>query len=136
MNEEVLLKSLRTIRKSEKWKEFIDFIESGSRGVYVILRYLRDSGNNDVVAGDLAKEMGVTTARIARALKGLEKKGYIQRKRMDPDGRKVSVILTQEGKLALQNRERELRLTLLPWLNRLDEKEQLKLIELLQKIVQ
>lgn len=136
MNEETLLQTLKTIRRSEKFKEFIAFLDNGSRGIYVMLRYLKDNENRDVVAGDLAKEMGVTTARVARALKTLEKKGYVERKKIDEDGRKVSVVLTSAGEVALKKREKDIRLTILPWLNRLSEKEQKELIELLQKILQ
>lgn len=136
MNEETLLQTLKAIRRSEKFKEFIAFLDSGSRGIYVMLRYLKDNENRDVVAGDLAKEMGVTTARVARALKTLEKKGYVERKKIDEDGRKVSVVLTSGGEIALKKREKDIRLTILPWLNRLSEKEQNELIELLQKILQ
>lgn len=136
MDEETLLQTLKAIRRSEKFKEFIAFLDSGSRGIYVILRYLKDNENRDVVAGDLAKEMGVTTARVARALKTLEKKGYVERKKIDEDGRKVSVVLTSGGEVALKKREKDIRLTILPWLNRLSEKEQNELIELLQKILQ
>ncbi len=65
----------------------------GERGILTYLRFVRDG----VLAGELSRELGVTTGRIAVALKNLEKKGLIQRSIDERDHRCVIVRITPRG---------------------------------------
>ena len=80
------------------------FLDDGLRGIYVILRIVRDS-KTEILPGDIAKMMGISTARVAVALKTLEKKGYISKAPAAYDGRKIVLKITPAGLQALSERE-------------------------------
>jgi len=66
-------------------------------GTDFIIAYLHKHRDKTIYAGELAKDAGVTTARIAAALRGLEQQGYIVRSASQSDSRKTEVRLTAEG---------------------------------------
>lgn len=68
-------------------------MSSGERGILSYLRYVKDGA----FAGELSRDLGVTTGRIAVALKNLEKKGMIARSAGEKDRRCVVVRITPEG---------------------------------------
>ena len=67
-------------------------LSNGEKG---ILQYLKDHGTCH--PGDLQKSINVGSGRIGNALKNLEKKGLIYRKREEEDARFVIVGLTEKG---------------------------------------
>ena len=66
------------------------------KGKGFILAYLEEA-NSEVLAGDLAKEMGVSTARIAALLKTMDKEGLISRCNSPQDARRTIVKITPAG---------------------------------------
>ncbi len=78
----------------------------------VITEEFKDITNNDmhiieaVGIGELknmsqiAKSLGVTVGTLTTNMNGLDKKGYITRKRSDNDKRVVHIALTDKGKMA------------------------------------
>ena len=73
--------------------EGIDMVQ---RGICCVLAYLKNS-DGEVVAGDLAKELNVSSARISALLKKMEKKRFIIRRNSSGDARKTVVEITPEG---------------------------------------
>ncbi len=71
------------------------------KGTGFLLGYL-DMADGVVYAGDLAKEMDVSTARIAAILNKMEKSGFIQRRASQEDARKTVVTLTKLGRAWIQ----------------------------------
>ena len=71
----------------------VDLLQKGS---CFVLAYLKQS-NEEVIAGDLAKELRVSTARIAVLLKKMEKNGLILRYNSASDARKTVVKITPKG---------------------------------------
>lgn len=70
--------------------------------------------NHQVLAGELARELGVSTARIAVLLKTMEKNGLIERSHSTSDARHTVVRLTQAGQdTAEQIKERIIENTML-----------------------
>lgn len=67
------------------------------RGEGFVIGYMDQHQNQTVYAGDLAKASGVSTARIAAALKTLEQKGLLTRCASEEDARKTVVRLTDAG---------------------------------------
>lgn len=65
-----------------------------------VLLYLAFEGDN-VTAGELSRRMRVSTPCIAAALKALEKKGYVMRRRGKEDKRTVLVLITPKGKACI-----------------------------------
>lgn len=88
-------------------KEFLEKLNDNSKGLFIILRLL-DQSTNEILAGDISNQLDFTTPRVAAALKNLEKKGYIRRCDSAQDARKTVVMITEEGRAALKERECEL----------------------------
>ncbi len=72
-------------------------INRRNEGLGFIVGYLYNNRDRAVYAGDLAKVSGVSTARIAAALKKLEQLGLVQRSMSEKDYRKTVVSLTSKG---------------------------------------
>ncbi|MBD5142984.1 MAG: MarR family transcriptional regulator [Ruminococcus sp.] len=77
-------------------KPFFDKIDEIQRGMNFVLIYLKET-NHEVLAGELAKELHVSTARIAALLKTMEKNALIERHHSDTDARHTIVKITQTG---------------------------------------
>lgn len=103
--------------------------------MFVILCILQES-KRDIVAGELAKQMRVSTARIAKALNTLESKNYIRRESEKSDERKVVIRLTREGELALEERKKSVDAKLASMFENLSEEETVTLFSLLKKLLQ
>lgn len=71
-------------------------IEAMQRGFGFVLSYL-EQANGEVNAGDLAKKLDVSTARIAVLLKRMEKSGLITRHASPEDARRTVVAITPAG---------------------------------------
>lgn len=81
-------------------------------GKAVITEEFKDITNNDMhiieavgvsdprKMSDIAKTLSVTVGTLTTNMNGLEKKGYIERKRSDEDKRVVFVTLTERGRKA------------------------------------
>lgn len=77
-------------------KSFFSKIDESQKGIGFVLVYLQEA-NHEVIAGDLARELNVSTARIAALLRKMEKSGLIVRYRSAVDARQTVVEITQEG---------------------------------------
>lgn len=78
-----------------------------NEGLGLIVGYLYDQNGKVVYAGDLAKVSGVSTARIAAALKKLEGLGLVQRVMSEKDCRKTVVRLTPLGRKRAEEKRKE-----------------------------
>ena len=94
-NREDALRLLREMRLSLPHPFFCE-MDRTRKGKGFILAYLEEA-NSEVLAGDLAKEMGVSTARIAALLKTMEKEGLISRCNSPQDARRTIVKITPAG---------------------------------------
>ena len=135
MDYRVVEDEMKVLCQSKRWKNLIGLLDDGYKGMFVILRILQASETN-VVAGELARIMNVSTARIARALNTLEGKNYIRRERDETDARKVVIRLTETGKQALDERKREVKAIFDPMFANLTEKETSALFSILKKMLQ
>lgn len=135
MNTTSIRQEMKTLCQSKNWRNLIGLMEDGYKGMFVILRIVRDNPDS-VVAGDLAKQMNVSTARIAQALNTLEDKHYIKRASDKNDARKVVIHLTEEGSAALTGREKEVAAMVDPMFSNLTEEETEQFFGLLKKLLQ
>lgn len=78
-----------------------------ARGEMFILNYLRQCGET-AMPSEISLGLGSSTARIANALSGLEKKGFITREMDKNDRRKIIVSITDRGKDVAQNEREQL----------------------------
>ena len=58
--------------------------------------------NGKSIMTQIAKKLRITLPTLTAAVDRLEEKGYIQRRRSDVDRRRVSVELTEDGRLAYE----------------------------------
>ena len=86
-------------------RSFYSKLEETQRGFWFVLSYLEHS-DGEVIAGDLSKEMSVSTARIAALLKRMEQSGFVTRRRSSEDARRTIVEITPAG-IALVDEMRE-----------------------------
>ena len=77
-------------------KSFYSKLELTQRGFGFILDYL-EQADGEVIAGDLAKKMNVSTARIATLIKRMEQNGFITRHTSSEDARRIVIEITPEG---------------------------------------
>lgn len=126
--------AMKELGQTANWRTLVGLIEDRYRGMFVMLNLLRDS-DGAVVAGDFAKRMGVSTARVASALNTLEGKGFVRRERDETDARRVVIRMTEEGEKALEERKAYINATLAPMLDKLTAEEAETLIRLLAKLL-
>lgn len=77
-------------------KPLFSKVEEVDRGTGFVLAYLEES-DGEVFAGDLARELRVSTARIAALLNKLENKELVERSRSASDARRTVVKITPKG---------------------------------------
>lgn len=87
-----MLHKLRACRS----KSVFSKIDESQKGIGFVLVYLQEA-NHEVIAGDLARELEVSTARIAALLRKMEKNRLIVRYRSAEDARQTVVQITQVG---------------------------------------
>lgn len=75
---------------------FYNKLEAAHRGFGFVLSYL-EQARGEVIAGDIAKKLNVSTARIAVLLKKMEQSGYITRRNSAKDARRTVVEITPAG---------------------------------------
>ncbi len=73
-------------------------------GLAYVTTYLYKNRDKTVYPGDIAREAGVSTARIAAILNKLEANNMIIRTPSGNDSRKTVVSLTEEGLIAVEKR--------------------------------
>lgn len=102
-------------------------------GEGAMMHYLAD--NEKATAGELADFLRVGSGRIANLLKASEKKGIIERKRDETDGRRVIVEMTEKGKLFHEKRESELVAIITDKMSVLTDEEFKAFLKTLKKLV-
>ncbi|SDA17512.1 DNA-binding transcriptional regulator, MarR family [Ruminococcus sp. YE71] len=97
---EAFLESVRDTYMSSRVNGSADYLQGECR----LLSMLSFEPDRKKQPGELAKTLGVSTARIASILRTLEKKNYITRETSAEDKRKVYVEITDEGRQYLESK--------------------------------
>ena len=82
----------------------MDFYESG---MIFVLNFLFDNEDKEIIAGDIAKKLDVSTARVAKLLSKLTLKELVYTYPLENDKRKTVVCLTEKGKLHTRKKRKE-----------------------------
>lgn len=123
-----------TALEGKDCKKIGKLLDNGYKGIFVILRIL--SGKQDgCSAGDLANTIGISTARIAVAIKTLTSKDYITRIKSSDDKRKVVIKITSKGQEALRKRENEVFDVIVNLIQKLSPTEAEDFIRLSKKLL-
>ena len=72
-----------------------------AQGESRLLTYLARAGDSRPGPGDISRDIGVSTARVAALLHGLEQKALARRIPDAGDGRRETVELTEKGRAAV-----------------------------------
>ncbi len=131
LNEKV--KEFVNIFSTKCSQEILKLMETAYKGKLMILKVLA-CDNKEYTAGDLAKVLNVSTARIATAINSLESKGYVLRNRPAHDGRKVIIAITEAGIQALQKYSSAVNVTIQDLFGRLTDEELKTFIILCKKL--
>jgi DNA-binding MarR family transcriptional regulator len=70
-----------------------------------IIEAVGGDGSNFIMS-EIARKLRITLPTLTAAVDRLEEKGYIKRRRSTVDRRRVSVVLTQDGRLAYERHAR------------------------------
>lgn len=119
--------------KGETYRKIINTFEEGYKGLYLILKVIRDH-SGEIIAGEIASKLNISTARVAVALNTLERKKYIIKHKSKDDRRKTVVELTETGLKVLGMRETKLLILFNSILESLDKEEINKIISIIYKI--
>lgn len=95
---------LRSMAEKKRLPPHGDEVSASMRGEMAVLRQLGESAEQ-MTAGDLSRELRMTTSRIAAVLNSLQKKGLIERGGDAQDRRRVLVRLTDEGRALCEHRK-------------------------------
>lgn len=114
-------------------KQCLDFLDDKIRGSYPLLKYLNES-KEEVSAGDLAKELRVSTARIAVMLCNLEFKKLVIKKKSEEDARITIVQITDKGKELVKNTNEEVVTYFLKGFEKLEDEELCEIKLLIKKL--
>ena len=112
---------------------FNDVIYDFNRGELGTLNYLSTCGMLPT-AGDLSKELKVSTARIARILNTLEEKKCIRRIADNKDKRKILVKITDTGLCQISKLQTDLVQKIGYVISELGEEETLEYLRISKKI--
>ena len=89
-------KNIYNLLSSVDFKDKMDYFNDTFRGMYPILRIIKNS-KEEVTPGSLAKSLHVSTARIAVMICNLERKKLLVKKKSNTDARKFVIGITNEG---------------------------------------
>lgn len=109
-------------------------ISQATRGEVFVLNYLWANGNR-AYPKDISRAVGLTTARIAAVLKGLEKHGLITRTQDPVDNRQVIAELTEEGIAAVKERREILLRSTANMLEALGEEDAKAYVRIQEKLI-
>ena len=122
---------LHKMRKRKNPKRINDSLH----GEQFVLAFLsRHDGR--VIPGDISKEMGISSARIAAALNNLEAKGLVSRS-IDPcDRRRILVELTDAGRAQEAEHTKQIMGMLVHMLEDLGEEDAIVFLRILNKLAE
>ncbi len=86
---------------------FFEKFNITEKGTHFVLDYLVHH-NDEVISADLSNSLGVSTARMAKLLNNMEKKGLIRKYSSNIDARKTVIVLTKEGRTLISKHQEAL----------------------------
>lgn len=133
MNKRDYIKEVFINLKCENFRKVLTTLEDGYKGLFVILKVIRDY-QGKIIAGDISSKLGISTARVAVALKTLERKKYIIKHKAKEDARKTIVELTELGKKVLEDRENEILNLMDDLFDKIELEELQQLLNIINKL--
>ena len=126
-----LLRNMRALRNAGPQKQF----REGIHGETLVLFCIRDMGDH-AVPGRISVAAGITSARVAAALNGLEGKGLITRETDAGDRRRVLIRLTPKGADEVRDREKRLHGVMKAILTRLGDQDAKEYVRITHRLAE
>ncbi|MCH5341498.1 MAG: MarR family transcriptional regulator [Acetatifactor sp.] len=114
-------------------KPFFSKIDECQKGIGFVLVYLQEA-DHEVIAGELARELNVSTARIAALLRKMEKSGLIVRYHSSEDARQTVVEITQAGTEYVDNMKEQILTKIELLLEKVGKKDMEEFIRISHKV--
>lgn len=112
-------------------------ISHGEIGILAcLLDKTKAKGQSGISSGELSRILGVSTGRMAIALKSLERKGYITRCTDPADKRRVVVAITEAGTEHVSQMYRHVLNRLASTLERLGEQDAKEFVRIVKRIIE
>lgn len=108
-------------------------LNNSVRGESMTLSIISKNGGF-IYPKDIEEKMGISSARVAKIIKGLEEKKLVIRKPDSKDKRKTLVILTDRGKEFENLRKDKINFTLSTMLELLGEEDGAEFVRIIEKI--
>lgn len=99
-----------------------------------VMLYFISKNEGKVIPSEISNEMGITSARVAAALNGLEGKGLIIRKIDGDDRRRILIELTEAGRAKVQEETQEMIKRTAGMLEYLGEEDAQHFIRIMKKL--
>lgn len=126
-----MLSQMFTLNKTRPQRS----LNEGMRGEGVMLHYIILRGGA-VQPSEISGFMGISSARMAAALKNLERKGLVTR-RIDPDDRRrILVDMTDKGSAMVQDKQAHMLRHTTQMLEALGERDAGELVRLVGRVAQ
>ena len=103
------------------------------RGEMAVL-HLLDDENREMTAGEISRQLNMTTSRIAAVLNSLQKKSLITRRTDDGDRRRVQVALTDGGRALCDSCRKQFVDDMYDMLSGLGEKDAREFVRLIRRV--
>lgn len=126
-----LINALGKIYYMEAFHQVVDFLQ----GELYILHHLLKSDSDGVNPSSLSEMLHISRPRVTAALSALRKKGYVETRLDEDDRRRVTVILTPEGREFILMRQEKVEGYFNDFIEKLGEESAERLISLLDLIV-
>ncbi|MDD4370520.1 MAG: MarR family transcriptional regulator [Anaerostipes sp.] len=124
-----LLEKMQGSCPNQLFQKINDF----DHGIIFVCIYLYCQ-EEEVIAGDIANEMKVSTARVATLLKKMEKRHLIRKYRSPKDARKTVVEITEEGKSFVEEKREKAISKMEHIMDEVGKEEMEVFVEILHKI--
>ena len=107
-----------------------------TRGEMFILHYLENHYTDAVMPSEISTAMNISSARIAVALRTLEKKGWIERSMDKTDRRKMLVTITRTGRDEILFHHAEMRKKMEKLLSETGEEDVREFIRIVNRMLE
>ena len=99
-----------------------------------VMLYFISRNEGKVIPSEISNEMGITSARVAAALNGLESKGLIIRRIDGEDRRRILIELTDAGRVQVQEETQQMIKRTADMLQSLGEEDAQHFIRIMKKL--
>lgn len=135
MYPENLSEELFELLKSVYYESQISDLTEFFQGELKLLNFLDTCGCESVTPSDISRRIGMSSARLAAALKNAEKKSFIMRAQNDNDKRSVSVTITPNGREYVKGKRNSLNSSFESYMSRLGEKDSREFVRIVKRLI-